>query len=268
MPLFLGFGCNVPAIMGARVIESPRGRLLTVMLAPLVPCTARLAVLAVLVPAFFPANATLVTWMLVGLPLLVLAAGGAIASRIAIPPDDAAFIMELPLYHAPNARTIGLLVWERTLAFLQKAATVILVVSVLVWLLATLPHGDIETSYLAAFGRALAPIGGLMGLGWKPIVALLTSFVAKENSVATLGVLYGAGEEAGALAAALQASLSPASGLAFLVAQMLFVPCVSTVAAVRQETGSWRWALVNVVALALLAVLGGAVAYRLALLVL
>ena len=266
MPLFLGFGCNVPAIMGARVIESRRGRLLTIMLAPLVPCAARLAVLAVLVPAFFPERATLVTWLLTGLPLVVLAVGGALVSRIAIPPDDAAFIMEMPLYHVPNARTIGLLVWERTLAFLKKAATVILVVSALVWLLATLPHGAIESSYLAAVGRFLAPVGAFMGLDWKPLVALLAGFVAKENAVATLGVLYGVGEDPGALVGALQANLSAASGLAFLVAQMLFIPCVSTVAAVRQETGSWRWALLNVAALALLAVLGGAVAYRLALL--
>lgn len=266
MPLFLGFGCNVPAIMGARVIESPRGRLLTIMLAPLVPCTARLAVVAVLAPAFFPQHATLVTWLLTGLPLVVLAVSGALVSRIAMRPDDAAFIMEMPLYHLPNARTIGLLVWERTVAFLKKAATVILVVSAVVWLLATLPHGAIESSYLAAVGRFLSPVGALMGLDWKPLVALLASFVAKENSVATLGVLYGVGEEAGALAGALQANMSVASGLAFLVAEMLFIPCVSTVAVVRQETGSWRWALLNVAALTLLAIGGGAIAYRLALL--
>jgi ferrous iron transport protein B len=174
--------------------------------------------------------------------------------------------MEMPLYHLPNARTIGLLVWERTVAFLKKAATVILVVSAVVWLLATLPHGAIESSYLAAVGRFLSPVGALMGLDWKPLVALLASFVAKENSVATLGVLYGVGEEAGALAGALQANMSVASGLAFLVAEMLFIPCVSTVAVVRQETGSWRWALLNVAALTLLAIGGGAIAYRLALL--
>jgi ferrous iron transport protein B len=201
------------------------------------------------------------------LPLVVLALGGALVSRIAISPDDAAFIMELPLYHVPNARTIGLLVWERTLAFLKKAGTVILFVSILVWLLATLPHGEIETSYLAVAGQFLAPVGSLMGLDWRPLVALLTSFVAKENSVATLGILYGVGEDAGALASVLRANLSAASGLAFLVAQMLFIPCVPSVAAVRQETASWRWALVNVAVLALLAILGGAAAYRLALLV-
>lgn len=268
MPLFLGFGCNVPAIMGTRVIESSRGRLLTIMLAPLVPCTARLALLAVLTPAFFPERATLIMWLLTGLPLVVLALGGALVSRIAISSDDTAFIMELPLYHVPNARTIGLLVWERTLAFLKKAGSVILVVSILVWLLATLPYGQIETSYLAVAGRFLAPVGSLMGLDWKLLVALLTSFVAKENSVATLGVLYGVGEDVGALSDVLRANLSAASGLAFLVAQMLFIPCIASVAAVRQETASWRWALVNVVALALLAILGGAAAFRLALFVL
>jgi len=105
-----------------------------------------------------------------------------------------------------------------------------------------------------------------MGLDWRLVVALLASFIAKENSVATLGVLYGVGENTGALVDVLRANLSAASGLAFLVAQMLFIPCVAAVAAVRQETGSWRWALINVAALAVLAFVGGVAAYRLALL--
>jgi len=264
MPLFLGFGCNVPAIMGARIIESRQSRLLTIMLAPLVPCTARLAVLAVLTPVFFPQHATLVSWALTGLPLVVLALLGIVINLALLKGEQAAFIMEMPLYHRPNLRTIGLLVWQRTLAFLQKAGTVILAVSVIVWALATLPHGEIETSYLALAGRALAPVGALMGLGWKPLVALLTSFVAKENAVATLGVLYGVGENAAALSAVLTAHLSTASGLAFLVAQMLFIPCVATLAVIRQETGSWKWVGLNVLMLGILAFLGGVVVYHLA----
>jgi ferrous iron transport protein B len=103
-----------------------------------------------------------------------------------------------------------------------------------------------------------------MGLGWKPLVALLTSFVAKENALATLGVLYGAGEDMGALAQAISANFTPASGLAFLVAQMLFIPCVAVVAVMRQETNSWRWTLLNVAFLTILAVMGGTIAYHLA----
>jgi len=263
MPLFLGFGCNVPAVMGARIIESHRGRLLTIMLAPLVPCAARLGVLAVLAPAFFPQQATLVSWALTGLPLIVLAITGWLANKILFKGEEAPFIMEMPLYPKPNARTIGLLVWERLLAFLRKATTVILGVSVVIWALATLPYGEIETSLLASLGRWLSPVGSLMGLGWKPLVAMLTSFVAKENAVATLGVLYGVGENSSALLGALQTSLTPAAGLAFLVAQMLFIPCVATVAAIKQETNS-KWALINIAFLTGLALLAGIVTYQVA----
>lgn len=264
MPLFLGFGCNVPAIMGTRIIESRRARLITILLAPLVPCAARLAVVTVLTQVFFPGRAMLMTWLLTGLPLVVLAFLGVVLNRLVIRGEQAAFIMEMPLYHLPNWRTIGILVRQRLLSFLHKAGTVILSVSVLVWALTVLPTGEIETSYMGAIGRWLEPLGRLMGLGWRPLVAILTSFVAKENAVATLGVLYNAGESASALAPALQADLSASAGLAFLVTQMLFIPCVSTVAVIRQETGSWRWVVVNVGMLALLALAGGIAAFHLA----
>jgi ferrous iron transport protein B len=245
LPLFLGFGCNVPSIVGARVIESRRARLLTIMVAPLVPCTARMMVIAFLAPVFFGRAATLVSWGLIALNLVVLALSGMAINRIAFRGERAAFIMELPLYHIPNWRTIGLLVWQRSLAFLKKAGTVILVISVIVWALSALPAGDVETSYLAQFGQLLAPLGALMGMSWRMMVALLASFIAKENSVATLGILYGAGEEEATLAAILSAALTPAAALAFLIVQMLFIPCVATVAAIWQETRSVRWTLFN-----------------------
>jgi len=246
LPLFLGFGCSVPAVMGARVIESRRGRLLTIMLAPLVPCTARMMVLAFITPLFFGAAAPLVAWGLVGLSLVVLAISGVVINKVAFGGERAAFIMELPLYHVPNWRTIGLLVWQRSLAFFKRAGTVILVVSVVLWGLSALPTGEIESSFLARIGQFLAPLGALMGLSWRMMVALLTSFIAKENSIASLGILFGAGEEAG-LAEILPGVLTPAAALSFLVVQMLFIPCVATVATVLQETNSWKWTLFNVV---------------------
>jgi ferrous iron transport protein B len=171
--------------------------------------------------------------------------------------------MELPLYHIPNWRTIGISVWERLRAFLQKAATVILAASAVVWLLATVPTGEIETSLLANIGHFLEPIGDLMGLGWRALVALFASFVAKENAIAVLGVLYGAGEAGASLSEVLPTAISPAAGLAFLVVQMLFIPCVSTVAAMRQETASWMWTLLNLLVLAVISLVGGVVAYQL-----
>jgi ferrous iron transport protein B len=242
LPLFLGFGCNVPAVLGTRVIESKRARLLTLLLAPLIPCTARMAVVAFLAPAFFGSAATLVSWGLVLLALVVVALSGVVINKTLFRGRRAAFIMELPLYHVPNWRTIGLLIWQRCLSFLKKAGTLILVVSVIVWALSMLPNGEIETSFLARIGRWLEPVGRTMGFDWRLTVALLASFVAKENSIATLGVLFNTGDEAG-VAGALASTFPVSTGLAFLVVQMLFIPCVATVAVIRQETRSWGWTL-------------------------
>jgi ferrous iron transport protein B len=260
LPLFLGFGCNVPAVSGARIIDSPRARLLTVQLAPLVPCTARLAVVAFLTPAFFGRNAALAAWGLVLLNLVVLALVGVGINRLAFKGTHSAFIMELPLYHIPNGRTIGLFVWQNTLAFLHKAGSIILVVSVIVWALSTFPGPGLENSLMGWLGRWLAPIGRLMGLDWRPMVALVTSFAAKENAIATLGVLYGTGDKS--LAETLAASIPPAAALAFLATEMLFVPCVATLATIRQETGGWRWALLNVGLLLVISFTAGIVIYQ------
>ncbi len=247
LPLVVGFGCNVPGVMGCRILEDRRARLLTALLTPLVPCTGRLAVLTFLAPAFFGRAAVFASWGMVALNLVVLALIGIAVNRLVFKGAHTAFIMEMPLYHLPNARTIGLFVWYNTWAFVKKAGTIILVASVIVWGLSTLPGGDVEHSLLAGLGRALAPLGNLMGLGdWRLIVALLSSFVAKENTVATLGILFGAGEAAGGLAQQVAGALTTPAALAFLAVQMLFVPCVATVAVIRQETGAWRWTALSV----------------------
>jgi ferrous iron transport protein B len=267
LPLFLGFGCNVPAVMGTRIIDSPQARLLTILVAPLVPCTARMAVLAVLAPIFFGPYATLVSWGLVALNLAMLAIIGVALHELVLGGEHVAFIMELPLYHLPNARTIGLSVWQRTVAFLKKAGSIILVVSMVVWALSVLPGGEIKTSYLAVIGHLLAPLGSLMGLGWRMMVALLTGFVAKENTIATLGVLYSTGQEGVRLAEVLSGVLTPAAELAFVAVQMLFIPCVATVATTRQETGSWKWTAFSIVLLLVLSFSVGIAIYQGAMLV-
>ncbi len=250
MPLFLGFGCNVPAVLGSRILEDRRGRLLTMMLAPLVPCTARLAVVAFLAPAFFGDRALVVSWGLIGLNLVVLALAGIAMNRLAFGGERTAFIMELPLYHVPNLRTVGLYVWSNTKEFVRKAGTLILVASMAVWALSTLPGGDVDRSILATVGRWLEPVGRPMGIGdWRIIVALLTSFFAKENVIATLGVLFGVTESATGLATMVATILTPAARLALLIFQLLFIPCLATVATMRQETGSWRWVAANLLLL-------------------
>ncbi len=262
LPLFLGFGCNVPAILGTRVIESRRARLLTILLAPLVPCTARMAVAAFLAPAFFGRAALLVSWGLILTSILILALTGAVINRLMFRGQRSAFIMELPLYHLPNWRTVGLSVWQRSLSFVRKAGTVILAVSVVIWALSTFPGGDVEGSFLAQIGRWLEPVGRLAGLDWRLTVALLSSFVAKENSIATLGVLFRAGEEG--LAGMLAATYSPIVALAYLVIQTLFIPCAATVGAIRQETASWRWTLFSIGLLLVISLLAGAVTFQVA----
>ena len=264
MPLFLGFGCNVPAVMGSRIIDSRRARLLTILLAPLVPCAARMAVIVFIAPLFFGGAAMLVAWGLIATSLAVLAVLGVSINKWILKGERAAFVMELPLYHWPNPRTIGLQVRQNSVEFLKKAGTMIPLMSVVIWALSALPHGQIETSYLAAIGKALAPVGALMGLSWKMIVALLSSFVAKENAIATMSILFGTGEGTSGLGVALREVLTPAAALSFLVVQMLFIPCVATVAAIRQETKSWGWTAFSVGLLLVLSLVGGIVAYQLA----
>jgi ferrous iron transport protein B len=266
MPLLLGFGCNVPAILGTRIIEERRARLLTMMLTPFVPCTGRLAVLAFLAPAFFGAAAPWAVVALVGGNLVLLAVAGVAVNRLVFKGERSAFIMEMPLYHIPNASTIGLYVWRNILAFIKKAGTLIVIVSAIIWILSNFPGDEPSESVLGLIGQALEPFFALMGLGdWRLIVALLSSFVAKENSVATLSVLFGGEGDLGSgagLADAIAGLLAPAAAAAFLVVQMVFVPCVATVAAFHHESRSWRWTGANVGLMLVLAFLMGIIVYQ------
>ncbi len=264
LPMFLGFGCNVPAVLGARIIESRRARLLTIFLAPFVPCTARLAVLTLVAAAVFMERAAFISWSLVTVNILALGFSGMIVSRLFLKGEPMPFIMELPLYHKPNLKTIGIVVWNRTKAFVKRAGTVILGFSVLIWLMSNIPGGRIEDSVLGRIGRLIEPLGALMGLDWRMIVALLGGFVAKENSIAMLGVLYGVGEEG--IRNVLPNVMSHASALSFLVVMMLFIPCAATVAVMRQEIESSKWFLFSVTFMLLISLGSGIAAYRLALL--
>jgi len=239
LPLVLGFGCNVPAVMGARIIDSRRARLLTILITPLVPCTGRMAVVTIIAAAFFGSLAIFVSIGIVIFSMIMLIIIGFILNRFVIKGEPSSLIMELPLYHVPNPRLIALVTWQSLKAFIRRAGTVILGVSLAVWLLSVIPTGDINTSILAQIGKWLEPLGQLMGMGWQMIVALISSFIAKENTIATLGVLT-SGQAAG-LTDQLHALLTPAAALAFLVIQVLFIPCVATVSAIKTETNGWRW---------------------------
>ncbi|MEN6359823.1 MAG: nucleoside recognition domain-containing protein, partial [Smithella sp.] len=260
IPLCLGFGCNVPAVLGARIIETRKARMITLLLIPFVPCTARLAVLTLVSAAIFGSQAAYVSWTILALNIAVLGLAGIFVNK-ALWKQDAPFIMELPIYHQPDVRTILIVIWSRLLAFIRKAGTIILAVSVLIWVVSYFPAGVIEESWLASFGRLIEPIGIPLGLDWKMITALLTGLVAKETVVATLGVLYSVGEEG--LVAVLPTIMNQASAAAFLVVMMLFIPCVATMAVLRKEMNSNRWFYATIVLTLIISYLGGMAAYQL-----
>jgi ferrous iron transport protein B len=156
-----------------------------------------------------------------------------------------------------------LFVWHNTLSFIRKAGSIIVIMSAFVWLFSWLPNGNIQSSLLASLGRGLEPLGRWMGLGdWRLIVALLTSFVAKENTIATLGILFGPSSSAIGLAAQVASVLALPAALAFLVVQMTFVPCMATVAVIKQETGTWKYAFHNLGLLLVISLLSGTIIYQ------
>ena len=259
IPLCLGFGCNVPAVLGARIIETRKARMITLLLIPFVPCTARLAVLTLVSAAIFGEYAALVSWTILALNIAVLGLAGMLVNRM-LRQQDAPFIMELPIYHTPDTWTIGIVVWSRTLSFLRKAGTVILGMSVLIWILSYFPTGTVEESWLAALGKIIEPLGGPLGLDWKMITALLTGLVAKETVIATLGVLYSVGD--GGISAILPTVMNRASAAAFLVVMMLFIPCVATIAVLRKEMNSNKWFYSTIVLTLIVSYLGGMAAYQ------
>jgi ferrous iron transport protein B len=263
IPMCLGFGCNVPAILDARIIESKRARILTMFLTPFVPCTGRLGVLTFMTAAVFAANATTVVWSLVALNILVLGLTGIVVRAFFLKEEAVPFIMELPLYHRPNPKTIIRTIRDRTVAFIRTAGTVILTVSILIWLLSYFPDGNAETSILAWIGQFLEPIGRPLGMDWKMVTALLTSLAAKENAVATLGVLYGVGSKG--LLETLPSVMSHASALSVLTVVMLFVPCAATIAVMRREMANRAWFFSLLALTLVVSYLGGMTAYRIAL---
>jgi ferrous iron transport protein B len=259
IPMCLGFGCNVPAVLGARIIETRKARMITLLLIPFVPCTARLAVLTLVSAAIFGKNAAYVSWSILALNIVVLGIAGALVNKT-LWKQDAPFIMELPIYHRPDPKTLMMVVWSRTLSFVRKAGTVILGVSLIVWFLSYFPNGNVEESWLAHLGRVLQPLGVPLGLDWKMITALLTGLVAKENIVATLGVLYSVGREG--LSQTLPTVMSHESAAAFLVVMMLFIPCAATIAVLKKEMNSNRWFCSTIAMTLVVSYLGGIAAFN------
>ncbi len=234
IPLIMGFGCNVPAVLATRSIEDDRVRIATVLVNPFMSCNARLPIYLFLAGVFFPKNGTAVIMMLY-LTGVAIALISALALRKFLLKGESEFIMEMPPYMLPSLRDVLMMTWIRVKHFLQKAGTVILLMSVAVWFITTYPGGSIESSYAAYLGKTLQPVFSPMGWSWELVLSLITGFVAKEIVVSTLGVLK-------VDAAALSSMIAPHQAMAFMLFTLLYMPCLATIAAIRAEIG-WKWAV-------------------------
>jgi len=247
IPMIIGFGCNVPAIMAARTLENRKDRILTILTIPFMSCSARMPVYILFTSAFFEKNQALVVWGLYMAGIIAGAITALAAKNIAFKKEETPLIMEMPPYRMPQLKSLGIHAWYRGKMFLQKAGTVILAGVVIIWLLSSLPPGveyASEKSALGMLGKIIAPVFAPAGFDiWQAAVALITGVLAKEIIVGTLGALFGA--EGIAITASLASVFTPLSGLSFMVFILLYIPCVPTIAVIRGEAGKkWAWLIV------------------------
>ncbi len=244
VPMLIGFGCSVPAIMATRTVSSDRDRKMTILLTPYMSCSAKIAIYAFFTDALFPKYKALVMLGLYLLGILVGILAALIMKGTAFRGKPVPFVMELPNYRLPSLKNVGLLLWEKARDFLQRAFTVIFLASIVIWFLQTFDTRlnvvtDNSGSLLALVGRLLAPLFAPLGFGdWRCVTALISGFIAKESVVSTLQVLLGG--------AALSSLFPLRSAVSFLVFTLLYTPCVAAIATIRRELGS-RWATLGVV---------------------
>lgn len=257
IPLLSAYACAVPAIMATRTIENRRDRIATILIAPFMTCSARLPVYTLIIAAFIPERPFLGPFLgtraaaLLGLYLLgFLAAIGTakLLKSSVLRSDRTPFVLEMPPYRMPTFATVGLRLWDRALAFLKRAGTVILAVAIVLWVLASVPTVDgrqppIEQSLAGTLGRAIEPLIEPLGFNWKIGIGLITSLAAREVIVGTLGTIYGMDPDhnSAGLQAALQKELTFGGAVALLVFFAFAMQCMSTLAVVRRETGGWKW---------------------------
>lgn len=273
IPMIMGFGCNIPAIMSTRTIEDRKSRLVTMLIVPLMSCSARLPVYIIIIGAFFPHHEALVLLAVYLLGILMSVFMANLLSRLVVKGESSPFVMELPPYRLPSMKSVGRHTWEKGRQYLQKMGTTILLASIVVWALAYFPRGaegvsaerQMEQSFMGRIGKAVEPVISPCGFGWKEGVSLIAGVGAKEIVASTMGVLYSvsdAGDDApqgadteGAEAEdearlsrliAAQSGLTPLSAFAFLVFILLYMPCLPACVAIKNESGRWRWAVFTI----------------------
>ena len=283
IPMIMGFGCNVPAVMATRSIESRKSRLITILIIPFMSCAGRLPVYILIAGAFFPHNAGLVLLGLYALGIVLAVLSARLFSRF-VKDDDLPFVMELPPYRVPTAKSVFRHTWEKGKQYLQKMSGTILICSIVIWALGYFPHHDRyataaeqqENSYIGYVGKAIEPVLEPLGFDWKMGVGIIAGVGAKELVVSTLGVMYNVGSENAAetggadgdtaLQRALQRNTTPAAALAFMVFVLLYFPCIATFVAIKNEAGGWKWAILTAVYTILVAWIAAFITFRIALL--
>lgn len=255
IPLIMGFGCNVPAIMSSRIIESRKSRLVTILINPLISCSARLPIYLVLVGAFFPGKESLMLLLIYSVGILLAVLMARIFSKFLVKGDDTPFVMELPPYRMPTSKSVLRHTWEKGAQYLKKMGGIIMIASIIIWFLGYYPnHSSYQTtaeqqenSYIGQIGKSIEPIIKPLGFDWKMGVGLLCGVGAKELVVSTLGVLYtndgNLDDDALPERIAQQSDITPLIAFAYMLFTLLYFPCIATLAAIRQETGSWKWPL-------------------------
>ena len=250
IPMILGFGCNVPAIMATRTLETKKDRLLTILINPFISCGARLPVYVLFVGAFFSTHQGWIIFSLYFLGIVIAIFMGFLFKRLFSKSLSSPFVIELPPYRWPVVTGLLIHVWEKIWIFIKKAGTIILAFSIIIWALASFPTGveyGSQESLAGQMGETISPVFEPLGFGnWQSSVALIFGFVAKEVVVGTFGTLYGiedveSDSSYSSLTDALQNDFTPLSAYAFMVFVLLYVPCMAVLAVVKRETNSWKW---------------------------
>lgn len=251
IPLIMGFGCNVPAIMATRTIEDRKSRLITMLVNPLMSCSARLPIYLVMIGAFFPNCASFMLLCIYTAGILLAVIMARIFSKFLVKGEDSPFVMELPPYRMPTSKSIMRHTWEKGAQYLKKMGGIIMIASIIIWFLGYYPQHDAyesvaeqqENSYIGQIGKAIEPVIKPLGFDWKLGIGLISGVGAKELVVSTLGVLYTNEGDVENVNLSNRIPITPLVALAYMLFVLIYFPCIATFAAIKQESSSWKWAI-------------------------
>ena len=251
IPLIMGFGCNVPAIMATRTIEDRKSRLITMLVNPLMSCSARLPIYLVMIGAFFPNCASFMLLCIYTAGILLAVIKARIFSKFLVKGEDSPFVMELPPYRMPTSKSIMRHTWEKGAQYLKKMGGIIMIASIIIWFLGYYPQHDAyesvaeqqKNSYIGQIGKAIEPVIKPLGFDWKLGIGLISGVGAKELVVSTLGVLYTNEGDVENVNLSNRIPITPLVALAYMLFVLIYFPCIATFAAIKQESGSWKWAI-------------------------